>query len=158
MMDGRVAAIRDGLDDAGFEDTVLMSYAVKFASAYYGPFREAADSTPASGDRQSYQMDFRNGREAVREALQDVEEGADWLMVKPALPYLDVIRAVRDASLLPLSAYNVSGEYSAVKAAAANGWLDEARIVRENLLGIRRAGADQIITYHARDALHGKWL
>jgi porphobilinogen synthase len=158
MMDGRVAAIRDGLDDAGFEDTVLMSYAVKFASAYYGPFREAADSTPASGDRQSYQMDFRNGREAVREALQDVEEGADWLMVKPALPYLDVIRAVRDASLLPLSAYNVSGEYSAVKAAAANGWLDEARIVRENLLSIRRAGADQVITYHARDALKGKWL
>jgi porphobilinogen synthase len=158
MMDGRVAAIRDGLDDAGFEETILMSYAVKFASAYYGPFREAADSTPASGDRQSYQMDFRNGREAVREALQDVEEGADWLMVKPALPYLDVIRAVRAASLLPLSAYNVSGEYSAVKAAAANGWLDEARIVRENLLGIRRAGADQIITYHARDALKGKWL
>jgi porphobilinogen synthase len=158
MMDGRVAAIRDALDDAGFEDTVLMSYAVKFASAYYGPFREAADSTPSSGDRQSYQMDPRNPREAVREALLDVEEGADWLMVKPALPYLDVIRAVREASLLPLSAYNVSGEYSAVKAAAANGWLDEARIVRENLLAIRRAGADQIITYHARDALKGKWL
>ena len=153
MMDGRVAAIRDALDDAGFTDTALMSYAVKFASAYYGPFREAADSTPSSGDRQSYQMDFRNPREAVREALLDVEEGADWLMVKPALPYLDVIRAVREASRLPLSAYNVSGEYSAVKAAAANGWLDEARIVRENLLAIRRAGADQIITYHARDAL-----
>ena len=158
MMDGRVAAIRDALDDAGFDDTALMSYAVKFASAYYGPFREAADSTPSSGDRQSYQMDFRNPREAVREALLDAEEGADWLMVKPALPYLDVIRAVREASLLPLSAYNVSGEYSAVKAAAANGWLDEARIVRENLLAIRRAGADQIITYHARDALKGKWL
>jgi porphobilinogen synthase len=158
MMDGRVAAIRDALDDAGFEDTVLMSYAVKFASAYYGPFREAADSTPASGDRQSYQMDYRNGREAVREALQDVQEGADWLMVKPALPYLDVIRAVREASRLPLSAYNVSGEYSAVKAAAAVGWLDEARIVRENLLAIRRAGAEQIITYHARDALAGGWL
>jgi porphobilinogen synthase len=137
---------------------VLMSYAVKFASAYYGPFREAADSTPASGDRQSYQMDLRNGREAVREALLDIEEGADWLMVKPALPYLDVIRAVREQTLLPLSAYNVSGEYSAVKAAAANGWLDEPRVVRENLLGIRRAGADQIITYHARDALQGKWL
>ena len=136
-----------------FTDTLLMSYAVKFASAYYGPFREAADSTPSSGDRHSYQMDFRNPREAVREALLDVEEGADWLMVKPALPYLDVIRAVREASRLPLSAYNVSGEYSAVKAAAANGWLDEARIVRENLLAIRRAGADQIITYHARDAL-----
>ena len=158
MMDGRIAAIRDALDHSGCEDTLLMSYAVKFASAYYGPFREAADSTPAMGDRQSYQMDFRNGREAVREALLDVDEGADWLMVKPALPYLDVIRSVREASLLPLSAYNVSGEYSAVKAAAANGWLDEARIVRENLLAIRRAGADQIITYHARDALKGKWL
>jgi porphobilinogen synthase len=158
MMDGRVAAIRDALDDSGCEDTLLMSYAVKFASAYYGPFREAADSTPAMGDRQSYQMDYRNGREAVREALLDVDEGADWLMVKPALPYLDVIRAVREASRLPLSAYNVSGEYSAVKAAAANGWLDEARIVRENLLAIRRAGADQIITYHARDALKGGWL
>ena len=158
MMDGRVAAIRDALDDAQFEDTLLMSYAVKFASAYYGPFREAADSTPAMGDRQSYQMDYRNGREAVREALLDADEGADWLMVKPALPYLDVIRAVREASRLPLSAYNVSGEYSAVKAAAANGWLDEARIVRENLLAIRRAGADQIITYHARDALKGGWL
>ena len=158
MMDGRVAAIRDALDDAGCEDTLLMSYAVKFASAYYGPFREAADSRPAMGDRHSYQMDFRNGREAVREALLDVDEGADWLMVKPALPYLDVIRAVREASRLPLSAYNVSGEYSAVKAAAANGWLDEARIVRENLLAIRRAGADQIITYHARDALKGGWL
>jgi porphobilinogen synthase len=158
MMDGRVAAIRDALDDAHCEDTLLMSYAVKFASAYYGPFREAADSTPSMGDRQSYQMDYRNGREAVREALLDVDEGADWLMVKPALPYLDVIRAVREASRLPLSAYNVSGEYSAVKAAAANGWLDEARVVRENLLSIRRAGADQIITYHARDALKGGWL
>ncbi len=158
MMDGRVAAIRDALDQTGFEDTGLLSYAVKFASAYYGPFREAADSRPASGDRHSYQMDARNPREAVREALTDVEEGADWLMVKPALPYLDVIRAVREASLLPLAAYNVSGEYSAVKAAAANGWLDEAAIVRENLIAIRRAGADQIITYHARDALKGKWL
>ena len=158
MMDGRAAAIRDGLDAAGFENVLLLSYAVKFASAYYGPFREAADSTPASGDRRSYQMDFRNPREAVREALLDVEEGADWLMVKPALPYLDVVRAVREASLLPLAAYNVSGEYSAVKAAAANGWLDEAATVRENLFAIRRAGADQIITYHARDALKGKWL
>jgi len=158
MMDGRVAAIRDALDDSGFEDTLLLSYAVKFASAYYGPFREAADSTPSSGDRQSYQMDYRNAREAVREALSDENEGADWLMVKPALPYLDVIRSVREASRLPLAAYNVSGEYSAVKAAAANGWLDEAKVVRENLLSIRRAGADQIITYHARDALEGKWL
>jgi porphobilinogen synthase len=158
MMDGRVAAIRDALDASGFEDTALMSYAVKFASAYYGPFREAAGSRPASGDRHSYQMDCRNPREAVREALADVDEGADWLMVKPALPYLDVIRAVREASLLPLAAYNVSGEYSAVKAAAANGWLDEAAVVRENLTAIRRAGADQIITYHARDALKGAWL
>jgi porphobilinogen synthase len=158
MMDGRVLAIRTALDRSGFEQTGLLSYAVKFASGYYGPFREAADSRPAQGDRRSYQMDSRNGREAVREALVDVEEGADWLMVKPALPYLDVIRAVREASLLPLSAYNVSGEYSAVKAAAANGWLDEATIVRENLIAIVRAGADQIITYHARDALKGAWL
>ena len=158
MMDGRVAAIRDALDASGFEDTGLLSYAVKFASAYYGPFREAADSRPASGARRRYQMDSRNPREAVREALLDVEEGADWLMVKPALPYLDVIRAVREATLLPLAAYNVSGEYSAVKAAAANGWLDEATIVRENLTAIARAGADQIITYHARDALKGTWL
>jgi porphobilinogen synthase len=158
MMDGRVLAIRTALDRSGFENTGLLSYAVKFASAYYGPFREAADSRPAQGDRRSYQMDSRNGREAVREALVDVEEGADWLMVKPALPYLDVIRAVREASLLPLSAYNVSGEYSAVKAAAANGWLDEPTIVRENLCAIARAGADQIITYHARDALKGAWL
>jgi porphobilinogen synthase len=158
MMDGRVLAIRTALDRAGFEETGLLSYAVKFASGYYGPFREAADSRPAQGDRRSYQMDSRNGREAVREALVDVEEGADWLMVKPALPYLDVIRAVREASLLPLSAYNVSGEYSAVKAAAANGWLDEPTIVRENLTAIARAGADQIITYHARDALKGAWL
>jgi porphobilinogen synthase len=158
MMDGRVAAIRDALDQTGFTDVALLAYAVKFASAYYGPFREAADSTPASGDRHSYQMDCRNPREALREAELDTQEGADWLMVKPALPYLDVIRAVRETSTLPLAAYNVSGEYSAVKAAAANGWLDEAAVVRENLLAIRRAGADQIITYHARDALRGKWL
>ena len=158
MMDGRVGAIRDALDAAGFENVVLLSYAVKYASAYYGPFRDAADSTPMSGDRKGYQMDPRNVREALREAALDAEEGADMLMVKPALPYLDVIRTVREASTLPLAAYNVSGEYAAVKAAAANGWLDEARIVRENLLAIRRAGADQIITYHARDALKGKWL
>jgi porphobilinogen synthase len=158
MMDGRVAAIRDALDADGFENVILLSYAVKYASAYYGPFREAADSTPSSGDRKGYQMDPRNVREALREAALDTAEGADMLMVKPALPYLDVIRAVRDASSLPLAAYNVSGEYSAVKAAAANGWLDEAAIVRENLLAIRRAGADQIITYHARDALRGRWL
>jgi porphobilinogen synthase len=158
MMDGRVAAIRDALDADGFENVVLLSYAVKYASAYYGPFRDAADSTPSSGDRKGYQMDPRNVREALREAALDTDEGADMLMVKPALPYLDVIRAVRESSTLPLAAYNVSGEYSAVKAAAANGWLDEAAIVRENLRAIRRAGADQIITYHARDALRGRWL
>lgn len=158
MMDGRVAAIRDALDGAGLERVVLLSYAVKYASAYYGPFRDAADSTPESGDRKSYQMDCRNVREALREADLDTEEGADMLMVKPALPYLDVVRAVREVSELPLAAYNVSGEYSAVKAAAANGWLDEPAVVRENLLAIRRAGADQIITYHARDALRGGWL
>jgi len=158
MMDGRVAAIRDGLDSAGFDEVVLLSYAVKYASAYYGPFRDAADSTPSAGDRKSYQMDPRNVREALRESELDTYEGADMLMVKPALPYLDVIRAVREVSTLPLAAYNVSGEYSAVKAAAAQGWLDEAAVVRENLLGIRRAGADQIITYHARDALREGWL
>ena len=158
MMDGRVAAIRDALDGQGFEDVVVMSYAVKYASAYYGPFREAADSAPEHGDRKSSQMDCRNVREAVKEAALDVDEGADMLMVKPALPYLDVVRAVREITDLPLAAYNVSGEYSAVKAAAANGWLDEAAVVRENLIAIRRAGADQIITYHARDALSGGWL
>jgi porphobilinogen synthase len=158
MMDGRVAAIRDALDAHGLEHTIVMSYAVKYASAYYGPFRDAADSTPSSGDRKSYQMDPRNVREARREALLDEAEGADMLMVKPALPYLDVIRAVREVTDLPLAAYNVSGEYAAVKAAAQNGWLDEAAIVRENLHAIRRAGADQIITYHARDALAGGWL
>ncbi len=158
MMDGRVGAIRATLDAAGLDEVAIMSYAVKYASAYYGPFRDAADSTPTSGDRKSYQMDPRNVREALREAELDTAEGADFLMVKPALPYLDVIRAVRESTHLPLAAYNVSGEYSAVKAAAANGWLDEPAIVRENLLGIRRAGADQIITYHARDALAGGWL
>ncbi len=158
MMDGRVAAIRSTLDHAGLDQVSIMSYAVKYASAYYGPFRDAADSTPSSGDRKSYQMDPRNVREAIREAELDTVEGADFLMVKPALPYLDVIRAVSEVSDLPLAAYNVSGEYSAVKAAALQGWLDEAEIVRENLLSIRRAGADQIITYHARDALKGGWL
>ena len=158
MMDGRVAAIRDALDAAGHDNVLLLAYAVKYASAYYGPFRDAADSAPAFGDRRSYQMDPRNVREALREAELDEREGADMLMVKPALAYLDVIRAVRGASRLPLAAYNVSGEYAAVKAAAANGWLDEAQVVRENLLAIRRAGADQIITYHARDAIEGGWL
>jgi porphobilinogen synthase len=158
MMDGRVGAIRDRLDERGFSDTAILSYAVKYASAYYGPFRDAADSAPQHGDRRSYQMDPRNASEAVREALLDASEGADMLMVKPALAYLDIIRAVRDAVDLPLAAYNVSGEYSAVKAAAAAGWLDEAAVVRENLYGMARAGADLIITYHARAALAGKWL
>ncbi|RMG47614.1 MAG: porphobilinogen synthase [Acidobacteria bacterium] len=158
MMDGRVAAIRDALDSNGFTNVGILSYAVKYASAYYGPFRDAADSAPGKGDRRGYQMDPRNAREALREAALDEEEGADMLMVKPALAYLDVIRRVREVSTLPLAAYNVSGEYSQVKAAAARGWLDEAAIVRENLLAIARAGADVIITYHARDALAGGWL
>ena len=158
MMDGRVAAIRDALDTEGLGTVAVLAYTAKYASAYYGPFRDAADSAPAHGDRQSYQMDCRNGLEAIREAELDEGEGADMLMVKPALAYLDVIAAVRSATTLPLAAYNVSGEYSAIKAAAANGWLDEARVVRENLMGIRRAGADLIITYHCRDALREKWL
>ncbi|MDQ7005871.1 MAG: porphobilinogen synthase [Acidobacteriota bacterium] len=158
MMDGRVAALRDALDEAGCETTAILSYSVKYASAYYGPFRDAADSAPGKGDRQGYQMDVANVQEAVREALLDVEEGADMLMVKPALAYLDVIRAVREATRLPLAAYNVSGEYSAVKAAAERGWLDEGRIVRENLLAMARAGADLLITYHARQALEEGWL
>ncbi len=158
MMDGRVAAIRDALDAGGFSDTGILAYSAKYASSYYGPFRDAADSAPQHGDRRGYQMDPRNADEGVREAKQDEAEGADMLMVKPALAYLDVIRRVRDASTLPLAAYNVSGEYSSVKAAAAAGWLDEAAIVRENLHAIVRAGADIVITYHARDALAGKWL
>lgn len=158
MMDGRVGALRDGLDTAGFTETGIMSYSVKYASAYYGPFRDAADSAPQHGDRRSYQMDLRNGAEGEREALLDVAEGADILMVKPALAYLDVIRRVRELSSLPLAAYNVSGEYSMVKAAAANGWVDEALVVRENLHAIVRAGANIIISYHSRDALRGGWL
>ncbi len=158
MMDGRVAAIRDALDETGFVDTAIMSYSVKYASAYYGPFRDAADSAPGKGDRKAYQMDPANVREALREAMLDEEEGADMLMVKPALAYLDVIRAVKELSPLPLAAYNVSGEFSQIKAAAAQGWLDEGQIVHENLLGMARAGADLIITYHARDALREGWL
>ncbi|MEA2444854.1 MAG: porphobilinogen synthase, partial [Thermoleophilales bacterium] len=156
MMDGRVGALRAQLDADGYSDTPIIAYSAKFASAFYGPFREAAESTPAFGDRRSYQMDPANGDEAVREALLDVEEGADVLMVKPALPYLDVIRRVKDATKLPLAAYNVSGEYSMVKAAAANGYLDERATVLEALTGIRRAGADIVITYHAKDA--AQWL
>ena len=158
MMDGRVAAIRDALDAEGLANVSVLAYSAKYASAYYGPFRDAADSAPAHGDRQSYQMDCRNALEAIREAELDESEGADMVMVKPALAYLDVIAAVRGATTLPLAAYNVSGEYAAVKAAAAAGWLDEPRVVRENLMGIRRAGADLIITYHCRDALREKWL
>ena len=158
MMDGRVAAIRDALDIEGFGNVALLAYSAKYASAYYGPFRDAADSAPAEGDRQSYQMDARNALEAIREAELDESEGADMVMVKPALAYLDVIAAVRAVTTLPLAAYNVSGEFAAVKAAAANGWLEEARVVRENLMAIRRAGADLIITYHCRDALRERWL
>src|SRR5205085_11722220 len=156
MMDGRVGALRAELDAEGLADTPILSYSAKFASAFYGPFREAADSTPAFGDRRAYQMDPANAREAVREALLDVEEGADMVMVKPALPYLDVVRAVREATLLPVCAYNVSGEYAMVKAAAAAGYLDERAAVLEALTGIRRAGADVIVTYHAKDV--GRWL
>jgi porphobilinogen synthase len=156
MMDGRVAAIRAELDNEGFENTPIMAYAAKYASAFYGPFRDAADSAPQFGDRRSYQMDPANAREALVETGLDVEEGADIVMVKPALPYLDVLRRVRETTDLPLAAYNVSGEYSMVKAAAQNGWLDEERAVLEALTGIKRAGADIIITYHAPDA--ARWL
>jgi porphobilinogen synthase len=155
MMDGRVGAIRRALDGAGFVETPILSYAAKYASAFYGPFREAADSAPQFGDRRGYQMDPANLREALREVRLDVEEGADMLMVKPALPYLDVIRAVREAFVLPVAAYNVSGEYAMVKAAAARGWVDEARMAREILTSIRRAGADIILTYHAKDFARG---
>lgn len=156
MMDGMVAAIRAGLDRGGFSEVPIMSYAVKYASAYFGPFRDAADSSPRFGDRATYQMDSANIREALREALLDVKEGADMLMVKPALAYMDVIRQVKDATLLPLAAYNVSGEYAMVKAAAAQGWIDERRVVLETMLAFKRAGTDIIISYHALDA--ARWL
>jgi porphobilinogen synthase len=156
MMDGRVAAIRRELDRAGFSGVAILAYAAKAASAYYGPFREAADSAPKFGDRKSYQMDGANRREAMREIALDVEEGADAVMVKPALAYLDVIRDARERFDLPIAAYNVSGEYAMVKAAAANGWIDEKRIVIETLTSIVRAGADFILTYHAGDA--ARWL
>jgi len=156
MMDGRVGALRSQLDAEGHSDTPIIAYSAKFASAFYGPFREAAESTPAFGDRRSYQMDPANSDEAVREALLDVEEGADVVMVKPALPYLDVIRRVKEATLLPVAAYNVSGEYAMLKAAAAAGYLDERSAVLEALTGIRRAGADIVITYHAKDV--AQWL
>ncbi|HEX9190235.1 MAG TPA: porphobilinogen synthase [Vicinamibacteria bacterium] len=151
MMDGRVGAIREALDEAGYPSLPILSYAAKYASAFYGPFREAADSAPQFGDRRGYQMDPANVREARREVALDVEEGADIVMVKPALPYLDVIRAVAETSDRPVAAYNVSGEYAMVKAAAARGWVDEDRMMREILTSIRRAGADVILTYHAKD-------
>jgi len=152
MMDGRIGAIRDILDENGFDHIPIMSYAVKYASAYYGPFREAADSTPEFGDRRSYQMDPANRLEALREANQDVAEAADFLMVKPALSYLDIVRDLKDNFDLPLVAYNVSGEYSMVKAAAEKDWIDGDRVMMETLLGMKRAGADLIITYHAKEA------
>jgi len=151
MMDGRVAAIRAALDGAGFVETPILSYAAKYASAFYGPFRDAADSAPAHGDRRGYQMDPPNIREALREVQADLDEGADMVMVKPALPYLDVVRAIRDAVTVPVAAYHVSGEYAAIQAAAANGWLDGARAMDEALRSIHRAGADIILTYAARD-------
>jgi porphobilinogen synthase len=152
MMDGRVAAIREILDANGFTDLPIMSYAVKYSSAYYGPFREAAESTPQFGDRRSYQMDPANRIEAFREAALDVQECADFLMVKPALAYLDIIRDLKERFELPLVCYNVSGEYSMIKAAAAKGWIDEERVIMETLIGMKRAGADLIITYHAKEA------
>ena len=156
MMDGFVGAIRSGLDEAGFQDIPIMSYAVKYASAYYGPFRDAAESTPQYGDRRTYQMDPGNAREAIKEMLLDVEEGADMLIVKPALSYMDIIHRVKEASHVPVAAYNVSGEYAMVKAAALNGWVDEERLVMETLTSFKRAGADMILTYHAKDA--ARWI
>ena len=156
MMDGRVAAIRKKLDENKFQDVPILAYAAKYCSGFYGPFREAADSAPQFGDRRSYQMDSANVREALKEVTLDLEEGADMIMVKPALPYLDVITRVRQQFSVPVAAYNVSGEYSMVKAAAQKGWLDEKRVVLEILTGIQRAGADIIVTYHAKDA--ARWL
>ncbi len=158
MMDGRIAAIRETLDGEGLVETAIMSYSVKYASAYYGPFRDAAHSAPGFGDRRSYQMDARNRREALVEAELDIEEGADILMVKPALAYLDVVRDLAEAFPVPLAVYNVSGEYSMVKAAAERGWLDERQVVLENWHAFRRAGAGILITYHAREALRAGWL
>ncbi|MED4453313.1 porphobilinogen synthase [Metabacillus fastidiosus] len=156
MMDGFVSAIRHGLDEAGFIDVPIMSYAVKYASAYYGPFRDAAHSSPQFGDRKTYQMDPANREEALREAQSDLEEGADFLIVKPALAYLDIIRDVKNNFNVPIVAYNVSGEYSMIKAAAQNGWVDEKAIVMETLIGMKRAGVDLILTYHAKDV--ARWL
>ncbi|MBE9045873.1 porphobilinogen synthase [Pleurocapsales cyanobacterium LEGE 10410] len=156
MMDGFVRAIREGLDEAGFQDTPILSYAAKYASAYYGPFRDAAESAPSFGDRRTYQMDPANGTEAIKEIELDIAEGADMLMVKPALSYMDIIWRVKQATNLPVAAYNVSGEYSMVKAAALNGWVDEKKVALETLTSFKRAGADIILTYHAKDAV--RWL
>ncbi len=156
MMDGMIAAIRSGLDEAGYTQLPIMSYAVKYASGYFGPFRDAADSTPTFGDRAAYQMDPANRREAIKEAWLDVEEGADMLMVKPGLAYMDIIREVKDATNLPMAVYNVSGEYAMVKAAAEKGWIDEKRVVLETMIGFKRAGADMILSYHAMDV--ARWL
>ena len=158
MMDGRVGAIRDSLEDEGFVNTLILAYSAKYASAYYGPFREAAESAPQKGDRQSYQMDVRNRLEAVKEVALDIEEGADMVMVKPALAYLDIISDVRAATELPVAAYNVSGEYSMVKLMVQAGYAEEKRLVLENLTAITRAGADIILTYHLRDILKQGWL
>jgi porphobilinogen synthase len=158
MMDGRIGAIRKLLDENSFENTAIMSYSIKYASAYYGPFREAADSSPQSGDRKSYQMDFRNPNESMLEAALDETEGADILMVKPALAYLDVIQRLKQNTLLPIACYNVSGEYSMVKAAAQAGWIDEQKIVLENMYAFARAGAGIIITYHAKEIAFNNWL
>jgi porphobilinogen synthase len=156
MMDGRVGAIRDTLDEKGFDNIPIMAYSAKYASGFYGPFREAAGSTPSFGDRRSYQMDPPNSREALREVELDVQEGADMIMVKPALPYLDIISKLRDNFDLPLAAYNVSGEYAMLKAAARLGWLDERRVITETLISIKRAGADMIISYHSKEV--APWL
>ena len=156
MMDGFVKAIREGLDEAGFQDLPILSYAAKYASAYYGPFRDAAESAPSFGDRRTYQMDPANGTEALKEIELDIAEGADMLMVKPALSYMDIIWRVKEATNLPVAAYNVSGEYSMVKAAALNGWIDEKKVTLETLTSFKRAGADLILTYHAKDAV--RWL
>ena len=155
MMDGRIGFIRKALDNNGFTNLPIMAYSAKYASAFYGPFRDAAESAPKFGDRKSYQMSPANSNEALREIEQDIIEGADIVMVKPALPYLDIVRRTKDNFNMPICAYNVSGEYSMVKAAAANGWIDEKRIVNEILISIRRAGADMIITYHAEEV--AKW-
>lgn len=158
MMDGRILGIREKLDKNNLENTAIMSYSIKFASAYYGPFREAADSAPGKGDRKAYQMDFRNPREAMRESQLDEQEGADILMVKPALAYLDVIKGLRESTNLPVACYNVSGEYSMVKAAGAKGWIDEQKVIMENMYAFNRAGASIIITYHAREIMEKGWI